>query len=209
MEGFIYKIKIAHKFYYGQTVDPDRRRSTHLNALKRGDHCNAYMQRCFDKHDDFSFEVISTVTDAAFLNQVEQHYIDVHIDEVDCMNIARYASAPMKGRKHSAETKAKMSAAQKKRKPFTAEHRANISAVQKGKNKGIKHSAETRAKISASAMGKNGKACFGRPVGTTEWIQFESRKAAAEHVGGDHSHVSLCITGKRKTAYGWEFRGEE
>jgi group I intron endonuclease len=113
MQGFIYKIKIAHKFYYGQTINPDQRKSHHLRKLKAGKHCNPYMQRCFDKHDDFSFEVIATVTDAAHLDEVEQHYLDAHIDEVDCMNIARIASKPPspKGKKLSAEHKAKLSAA--------------------------------------------------------------------------------------------------
>jgi hypothetical protein len=58
-------------------------------------------------------------------------------------------SATKKGKKHSAEAKAKMSAT-KKGKKHSAEHRAKISAAKKGK----KHSAERRAKISATKKGK-------------------------------------------------------
>ena len=55
--------------------------------------------------------------------------------------------------KHSKETKAKMSAAQKD-KPKSAEHRASLSAAKKGKTL----SAEHRAKLSAARKGKpNGR----------------------------------------------------
>ena len=59
------------------------------------------------------------------------------------------------GRKRSEEVKAKMSKMRKgkKRKPFTAEHRAKLSAAGKGKispRRGVTLSAETKAKISAT-----------------------------------------------------------
>jgi hypothetical protein len=54
-------------------------------------------------------------------------------------------SAAQKGRVHSAERRAKNSAANKGKK-LTEEHKARISAAQKGK----RHSAETRAKIGAA-----------------------------------------------------------
>ena len=59
-----------------------------------------------------------------------------------------------RGIKHSAETRAKMSAAMrgKKRGPMSEEHRAAISAANRGKT----NSPEARAKLSAAKTGKPG-----------------------------------------------------
>jgi len=60
----------------------------------------------------------------------------------------------MKGKTHSAETRAKMSAAQFGRsKPRSVEHQANLSAALTGRsapNKGIPHTEEARAKMKAA-----------------------------------------------------------
>ena len=67
--------------------------------------------------------------------------------------------AKLTGKKHSEESKRKMSESKKgkKRAPFTEEHKARISAARKGQpsnRTGIPHTAETKAKMSASAKGR-------------------------------------------------------
>ncbi len=110
MQG-IYKITIADKFYYGQSVNLDKRRSDHLSALKHSHHENPYMQNCFNKYMDFTFEVIEEVEDISLLDAREQHYIDLYFDRPDCMNINSIASKPpnRQGSKLSSEVKDNMS----------------------------------------------------------------------------------------------------
>lgn len=72
---------------------------------------------------------------------------------------------PMYGRKHTKETRRKMSQSKigKKLKPFTDEHKAKLSESNKGKNKGkipwnkgLKLSQEERDRLSKIHMGKKG-----------------------------------------------------
>jgi hypothetical protein len=91
MKGYVYRIQVAHKFYYGQTVHLKKRKQKHLSRLKVGKHKNQYMQRAWDKYDQFSFDVVATCEDAdADLDALEQGYIDRYYDDPDCMNLARY-----------------------------------------------------------------------------------------------------------------------
>jgi len=73
----------------------------------------------------------------------EQKWLDFFKPELNC---ALSAIAPMRGRKHTAETLKKMSEAKKgkKRGPHSAEHRRNLSESLKGKT----HSVEAKLKMS-------------------------------------------------------------
>lgn len=144
MQG-IYKITIGNKFYYGQSMDLNNRRSQHLSNLKNNKHCNKFMQRVYNKYLDFNFEVVEEVVDVSLLDSREQYYIDLHIDNADCMNLARCAESTRRGCIVSEESRAKMSAAQKG-KTISEETRAKISAFNKGKI----ISAEHRAILTAS-----------------------------------------------------------
>lgn len=184
----VYRITIAHKFYYGSTIRSlSVRKWEHLTDLKKGSHVNSYMQNAYDKYQDFNIKLVASVPSGSDIIEIEQLYIDKYIDNPDCMNIAPIAGAPMAGRTHTEESKAKMSAAKK----------------------GKKHTEETKAKMSAAALGRqavNRAACYGRPKGTSEWMHFESRSAAALHIQGSAINVSRCISGKRRSHKGWEFK---
>ena len=90
----IYKLTIAHKYYYGQTGDPVLRARHHLSYLKSGKHVNPYMQACWDKYIDFGFEIVQEGIDPSEIDSVEQTYIDKFFDEPDCMNLNPVASKP-------------------------------------------------------------------------------------------------------------------
>jgi group I intron endonuclease len=155
----IYRAWIGDRFYFGQTLDPKQRAAGHLSLLRRSKHNNMHMQRAFNKHQCFYFEVLVYVP-ADDLDAVEQALIDAHVSDRACMNIARDATAP--GRSPSAETRAKMSNSHKGKvqspeqraknsaaltgRIYSAEHRANIGAARTGK----KHRPESCAKISAA-----------------------------------------------------------
>ena len=119
-------------------------------------------------------------------------------------------SLARKGRKPSAETRAKVSAKLKGRK-FSAETRKKISDAQKGKknhNYGKKASAQTRAKMSAASKVKKAViATF--PTG--EQKKFQSITDAAEKLSTEtvkfHSgNISKCCLKKRKTHKGYKFK---
>ena len=45
-----------------------------------------------------------------------------------------------------------------------------------------------------------------RKIGTAEWIRCAGCRAAGNIVGGGYQNIHACITGRQKTAYGYEFR---
>lgn len=87
-------------------------------------------------------------------------------------------AGPMTGKKHSAETRAKIGASHKG-KVTSEETRAKMSAASKGKPKKTKWSAESRAKLSASKT---------KPVMTPHGM-FPSIRAIAEASGRYDSTV--------------------
>ena len=64
LKGGIYKITntVNGKIYIGSAVDLSRRKRDHFWSLRKGTHCNAYLQKSFNKYgeNNFSFEVLST-----------------------------------------------------------------------------------------------------------------------------------------------------
>ena len=166
MATAIYAIvnNVTRDMYVGSAVAVNRRWSAHRRDLARQCHYNTRLQRAYDKYgkDAFDWEIIQTVGDINKLIEREQFWMDFF---APAYNGRPVANSPL-GTKHSAETRAKMSASAKK-KVFTKEHKQNISAAKKGIcttseeqkkrlseiNKGKVFSAETRAKISASGIG--------------------------------------------------------
>lgn len=154
------------KFYIGSAVNLKRRLSRHLTDLRYGRHDNQHLQRAFDKdgEDAFTFEVVAYCEPGSLLDW-EQAFIDACEPEY---NILRTAGSAY-GRKHTPETRAKMSASRQghaqpeevrakisasskgvKRGPFTEEHRAKIGAA----NRERVFTPEMRANISAGQIGK-------------------------------------------------------
>ena len=170
MSSGIYKITIGRWFYYGQTINFDRRRKEHIRNLKKGKHENVLLQRAFDKHKTFEFSECAYENNTDLLTELEQLVIDEWFGKPNCANLNPEAAVPpsTKGKKlgpRSEETIAKIRAARKDQpgKPRSEETRAKMSASHKGislteeqkakisaANKGRKRSEETRAKIKDS-----------------------------------------------------------
>jgi hypothetical protein len=100
----------------------------------------------------------------------------------------------LKGRTHSAETKAKMSASRtgKKRGPRSAEHKAKLSASNTGKKKGPR-SAETKAKMSASNTGRTHSA-----ETKAKLVAFNTGKTRSAET---KAKMSASRTGKKRGPY--------
>ena len=75
----IYKITINSKFYVGSTLDTYGRMKHHLNALRRGDHGNRYLQNAFNKYNEYTFQIIENYEKRPSREKLlkrEKYYID-------------------------------------------------------------------------------------------------------------------------------------
>lgn len=145
MKHCIYQIlNLANgKFYIGHSQDYDIRWWEHSRKLKSNSHDNPHLQNAWNKYgeDAFEFIVIELVEEKDMLTR-EQFWIDnlkacnVQIGYNINPNALRPPSS--KGRKHSHETRIKISKAttgiskrHHARKPKTETHKANLSFSKK------------------------------------------------------------------------------
>lgn len=140
--------------YVGSSINIRNRWKSHKNTLRRGEHTNQILQRAWDKYgeDNFSFKVLLICEKFETL-RYEQLILDMNNHEY---NISASAIAPtlgrhsgMYGKKHSEETKRKMSEARKGKKR-TEEYCKRMSVIRTGE----KRSDEAKAKMSLAAIGR-------------------------------------------------------
>lgn len=105
----IYTIEntVSGKKYVGSSISVLRRFKEHSQLLKRGRHFNRYLQFSFNKYgiEAFKFTLLYTC-------ELEQrlYFEQLEIDSKKyVLNLAVSASAPMLGKKHTKETKRKIS----------------------------------------------------------------------------------------------------
>jgi len=128
--------KKSGKIYLGQAQNIKERFGEHKSALKHNRHHNRHLQFVWnrDGSNAFRFQILERCS-AECLNERERHYLELYMAKGLCYNFAVDPTAPMRGRKHSEESKQR------------------IGAAGKGKpahNKGQHHSEETRAKMRES-----------------------------------------------------------
>lgn len=127
----IYKITnmVNGKVYIGSASDLGHRWSCHLSLVKMKTHPNVHLRRAIEKHglEQFTFEVVEIVQDKSALIEREQFWIDGCRAKGELYNIALSAGSTrgvipspesierqrkkMMGKKHSLETRARMSRA--------------------------------------------------------------------------------------------------
>jgi len=153
---------INGKMYIGSAVNFRKRWNAHRNDLDANRHHSGRLQNAWNKYgkDAFSFRVLEFVANKEDLIGIEQLYLDQFrtFKKETGYNISPTAGSQLgvsctpgtkaklsiarSGTKATAETRARMSAAQAKRKPHSSETRAKISAAKRNPN------LETRARIS-------------------------------------------------------------
>jgi group I intron endonuclease len=108
--GVIYKITntIDDRVYIGSSINYERRHKEHINDIKNNKHHNIHLQRFCDKYgvNTLEFNVIEVCDNGVILER-EQVFIDKHKN--NSFNISDKSSAPMTGKKHTEESKIKMS----------------------------------------------------------------------------------------------------
>ena len=146
----IYQIKNTEneKIYVGSAGDTNQRWDIHKRCLRGNYHVNPHLQHAWNKYGEeaFEFSVVYEVDTVDELLPHEQWCLDVMLPEY---NIAKDATAPMQGRKHSKATKEKMRKAATGRFP-TDETKEKLSKSATGR----KFSDETKRKLSEMRKGK-------------------------------------------------------
>lgn len=157
----IYAIRnlISGRVYVGSSVYIQSRWHCHTSALRRNKHHSKPLQSSWNKHgqEAFTFSILELVSDSERMVQREQYWMDTlqSFHPTRGFNCCPRAGKNCTGRKHSNETKAKLSAAGKGRK-LSAEQIEKQSAARIG----YKTPQETKDKISAKLKGR---------VFTPEW----------------------------------------
>lgn len=205
-QGGTYKItnSINGKIYYGSTVRFRTRCDQHQKDLEKNKHGNKHLQAAWNKDgsDAFVFEVIELITGLKQdrLN-AEQLLLDKYWDGcVNCYNIEKTAwsregrksknPSPNKGRKHTEETKKKISVFHKgktwrKGIKLSEKHREAISKANKGKTK----SSEIRQRMSKAQAGR---------IVTNETKQKISLSRKGKLTGQNHYMFGLKHTEESK-----------
>ena len=165
----IYHIQRANQHYVGQSIHVPRRLRHHRSLLDRNKHHNPMLQRSWNKYgaSDFIFELLEECP-VEDLDARETYWtVELEAHTVG-WSVATPGYAPTRGRKHSPETRAKLSAstAGKPRRPLSDETKAKISAANLGRKRtpefceqarklatGRKHSEEHKAAFSETMRG--------------------------------------------------------
>ena len=162
--GSIYKITntVNSKSYIGQTIHDAAkcRINDHLNGAANGSRLVRHAVKKYGK-DAFTYEILEENIFPKFLPDLEVHYIKKF--NTVAPNGYNLTHGGEIGKKHSPETRQKMSEAKKgksshmKGRKHTPESRRKMSEALKGKPspmKGKKHSPETRRKVSEAKKGR-------------------------------------------------------
>lgn len=141
----IYKIywKNNPYYYYGQAVDLNRRKSSHIESIRKNKHKNPKMQSVYNKYGDFVFMPI-VLCETKHLDFLEQRYLDEHFGNDFCCNLCP-KSFSSKGRVYSDKGLKAIQEAAKNRQSVSGENNPFF---------GKTHTEETKRKISESRKGK-------------------------------------------------------
>lgn len=113
----VYRIvnKVTNKCYVGQSVNVKKRLKDHFQLLRAGKHHSVKLQRSFDKYGEENFfgDVEFICDDPEELTSVEQMLIDgaMWFEQEPWYNISLVVDAPMRGRRHTEETRKRISQA--------------------------------------------------------------------------------------------------
>lgn len=169
--NIIYKIVCTtnSKFYIGRAVNFEKRMSIHKSRLRNNKHINKHLQNMWNKYGEQSFQfLIIENCQQTHLIEREQYYLDLYINDKNCVNISKSSnnntsssnietrkkiSASNMGKKHTDEAKLSMSKA-RKRMRLSHQTIQKIKEARK-KQKMLKCSDKTKEKISKANSGES------------------------------------------------------
>jgi group I intron endonuclease len=196
------------KIYVGQSNNIAIRVANHRTPLS-GCLC---IRRAIQKHgwDAFNVFLLDQVDDLTKLTEYEQRWINYFesYKPENGYNISSAADSAMRGRKHTPEARAKISAASTGR-YYSPETRAKMGHI------GEKFTEERKSKIRAALRSNPGK--HWKKVSQFDkdglLIKTWNNQAEAARLVGIKSRgsISMCCNGERKTAGGfiWKFTTDD
>lgn len=213
----IYKIKHipSGKIYIGQTISSTSDRfSSHKSKLRKNKHSNSYLQNYWNKYgeEEFIFIPVCRASSLEELNQLEEILIQRYKAHVTLGGF----NLKKGGDNHKMASSTKLLISKKLIGNRNGTYNKGISRP--NGMAGIPKSDETKKKISQTLKGRKiprsivdkfAKGHFKAVKQFTledEYLNtFESLKAASEWTGANRSMISLCISGKKKTAGGYRW----
>lgn len=213
---YVIRNKQNGKLYVGSSKNIRSRVNSHYSALRRGAHCNRHLQGAWNESDEQSFidEILEECPESELL-QREQYWItklDVTNPSIG-YNLSSDTTAPTRGLIFSAETRAKISKANKGKKR-TPEFSLKMSAIHKGhvptdtarknmsvanKKRGTAH-IEHMARLNSVRQKKD--YVFINPDGVV--YQVHGLVQFCEEHGLSKSAMCMVAQGKYKTYKGWK-----
>lgn len=171
--------------YIGSATRLLTRWGAHRSALKRGDHHNAHLQHAWNKYGESAFQfsplMFCLSGGEQELREWEQRYTDEFKPDY---NIAIDTVCPMRGRRHSDETRAKFTLAMLGNTRSAGCKRSDEFKERVGlRTAGRRHSAELKQRMSDGRRGKGTD-----PRGPMPLLQRKSISDAA--IGRTHTDVS-------------------
>lgn len=161
--------RINGKRYVGSSSELKARLRAHKGRLKSNYHPNPHLQAAWNKYGSEAFDfIVLEYVHPEFLLDIEQKYIDKNKRGY---NLSKWADAPTRGthrtpetkaklraahigKKHSLETRAKISASGKNRWTIEAIEKARMRMIGNTNTLGFKHTQESRAKMSSIWKGR-------------------------------------------------------
>lgn len=223
----IYMIEniVTGKAYIGQTVNYDKRKSEHINALKSGRHDNRYLQSSWNKYGEsaFRFSVV-TECDAERLDELEVQYIQQlntlapvgynltkggdgvrglkwSLESREARSLATKGNAPWIGKTHTDETREKLRRATSSLWQSEDYRKRQIEA-----HTGKKQSEKTRRKRSAALVGNKNNKKSRRFRCVETGVEYESFGQIDLGFKVDNSAIHrACRRGIRAYGFHWQF----
>lgn len=224
----------SRRIYIGSSMNMYKRVNMHINHLKKGVHCNAFLQSYFNKYGETSMWVspIKAFTDGITpkeLRKYEQIYIDLFYDNQEhCFNLSRDAehfsmsdrgkeSFKKKMKDNWKNNKEELSKVVIKNLEKARKKRAEmISQGIKFKNhmKGKKHSKESIDKMKKSAIKRGRQEAVLVPVDmySRDGVFIKSflcLRDAARSLGFDpksSANIGKVCKGERSIAFGYKWK---
>jgi len=199
-----------HK-YIGSSYNIKKRFTTHKNELRKNRHHSQYLQNAWNKYgeDSFKFIILTECDRDLLLIKEQEHFIKYNPE----YNVSKSSIAPMEGRKHSKETKNKMSTIHKGNKynlghKWTKDQRKNILL----KRIGSKRPECTKKKMSDTAkrinsIGRINRTITMKKIMDSNNLIYNSLNEAAKLT--EHSVQAICdnLKGRsKKTRKGLIFK---
>jgi len=191
------------KAYIGQSSHIEKRWKEHSYELKNNRHPNPYLQNSWNKHGEqaFVFQLIEECTEES-LTAREQYWLDHFKGLGETYNIAVCTNSPMKGRKHSEDSKVKISLSNKGKRQSCL-NKLMIAEANKTRWIGRKHSEETKTKLAEITRERNSRTHrFIDPEG--EIVVIHNLAKFCRENGLNSGHMTQVELGKKNHHKGWK-----